>query len=79
MLRRFAGGHHAVVAAGAWRRDAAVIEPGAGEGQGALVTSLAGRAGDDMILRLAQRGDAVVAGCAATGDIGMTEFSTGRR
>lgn len=79
MLRRLARSHHTIVAAGAWRRDTAMIEPRASEGHGALVTSLAGRAGDDMILRLTERGDTVVAGCAATGDSSVTEFSASRR
>lgn len=79
MLWRLAGGHYAIVATGTWRCDTAVVEPSAGEGHGALVTRLAGRTGDDMISRLAERGNAIVAAGAAANDASMAEFSGARR
>jgi hypothetical protein len=79
MSGRLALSHHSIVAAGTWRCDTGVIEPSARKGQGAPVTSLAGRGGNDMVLRLAERSDAVMAGRAAIGDIGMAELRTGCR
>ena len=68
MSRRFASRHRAIMAAGAWRGDAGVIEPGARKGRGALVTGLARIIRWDMRGRLPKCGPAIVAAGAIRHD-----------
>src|SRR5215472_3970978 len=68
MPSRLALDPRAVVAACTGGGDTRVVEARALEGYGALVAALAWRVGDDVICRLARRGDAVVACGAAVHD-----------
>jgi hypothetical protein len=70
---RLARSRRPIVASRARRGDARVVHARAGKADGALVTGLARRAGDDVFRRLADGRRAVVTGCASADGTGVVE------